>query len=79
MAKSAEQVSLLLGTAILPALFERLEITGPQQIEAFYETPFYEILRNPASGLWHMSTEALADLYRQEQAGGTLSDSEEQS
>lgn len=79
MAKSAEQVSLLLGTAILPALFERLGMVDPQQIEAFYETSFYEMLRNPESGLWHMSPAALADLYQQEQADGALPDSKEQS
>lgn len=54
-------------------------MVDPQQIEAFYETSFYEMLRNPESGLWHMSTEALADLYQQEQTDGTLPDPEEQS
>ena len=54
-------------------------MVDPRQIESFYETSFYEMLRNPESGLWRMSTEALADLYQQEHADGALPDLEEQS
>ena len=55
MAKSPEQLSVLLGTATLPGLFERLGFTEPYQIEEFYASNFYELLRNPDSGLWHLS------------------------
>ena len=74
MAKSPEQLSVLLGTATLPGLFERLGFTEPYQIEEFYE-----LLRNPDSGLWHLSSAALADLYRQEVERGFFGDPEEQS
>ena len=51
MAKSPEQLSVLLGTATLPGLFERLGFTEPYQIEEFYASNFYELLRN----LWKRS------------------------
>ena len=73
MAKSPEQLSVLLGTATLPGLFERLGFTE------FYASNFYELLRNPDSGLWHLSSAALADLYRQEVERGFFDDPEEQS
>ena len=79
MAKSPEQLSVLLGTATLPGLFERLGFTEPCQIEEFYASNFYELLRNPDSGLWHLSSAALADLYRQEVERGFFDDPEEQS
>ena len=78
MAKSPEQLSVLLGTATLPGLFERLGFTEPYQIEEFYASNFYELLRNPDSGLWHLSSAALADLYRQEVERGFFGDPEEQ-
>ena len=49
------------------------------QIEEFYASNFYELLRNPDSGLWHLSSAALADLYRQEVERGFFGDPEEQS
>ena len=79
MAKSAEQLSVLLGTAILPGLFERLGFEEPAQVEGFYASDFYELLRNPESGLWHLSSAALADLYRQETELGFFVDPEERS
>ena len=79
MAKSPEQLSVLLGTATLPGLFERLGFTEPYQIEEFYASNFYELLRNPDSGLWHLSSAALADFYRQEVERGFFGDPEEQS
>ena len=71
MAKSPEQLSVLLGTATLPGLFERLGFTEPCQIEECYASNFYE--------LWHLSSAALADLYRQEVERGFFDDPEEQS
>ena len=53
--------------------------TEPYQIEEFYASNFYELLRNPDSGLWHLSSAALADLYRQEVERGFFGDPEEQS
>lgn len=79
MTKTAEQLSVLLGAAILPSVFERLGVTGSEQIEAFYRSAFYEKLRDPASGLWHLSAGALADLYTQEAECGSFEDPEEQS
>ncbi|WP_418970797.1 hypothetical protein, partial [Adlercreutzia sp.] len=69
----------ILSTATLPGLFERLGFTEPCQIEEFYASNFYELLRNPDSGLWHLSSAALADLYRQEVERGFFDDPEEQS
>lgn len=79
MAKSPEQLSTLLGVAILPGVFEVLGYTEPAQVEEFYRSDFYEMLRNPESGLWHLSAGALADLYQQEQENGFFVDPEEQS
>lgn len=79
MAKSPDQLSVLLGTTILPGLFEALGYTDPAQIEEFYQSDFYELLRNPESGLWHLSAPALAELYRQMLETGTFVDPEEQS
>ena len=79
MAKSPEQLSVLLGTAILPGIFEVLGYTEPEQFEEFYRSDFYELLRNPESGLWHLSAGALAGLYRQVLKTGAFEDPEEQS
>lgn len=79
MAKSPEQLSVLLGTAILPGLFEVLGFSTPEHVESFYRSNFYEVLRNPQSGLWHLSVGALADLYQQELETGSFEDPEEQS
>lgn len=79
MGKSPEQLSVLLGTAILPGVFDRLAYTEPAQIESFYRSGFYEKLRNPESGLWHLSVGALAELYEQEVRDGAFEDPEEQS
>ena len=79
MTKTAEQLSVLLGTSILPALFERMGVTDPAQIEEFYRSDLYERLRDPDSALWHLSAGALAELYAQEIETGSFEDPEEQS
>lgn len=79
MAKSPEQLSTLLGVAILPGVFEVLVYTEAAQVEEFYRSDFYEMLRNPESGLWHLSAGTLAGLYQQEQKNGFFVDPEEQS
>lgn len=77
--KSPEQLSVLLGTAILPGLLDVLGFTRPEQVEEFYRSGFYELLRNPESGLWHLSVGALADIYRQTLEADSFVDPEEQS
>lgn len=79
MTKTADQLSTLLGTAILPTLFERMGTTEPAQVEEFYRSDLYERLRNPDSALWHLSAGALAELYAQELETGSFEDPEEQS
>lgn len=79
MAKSPEQLSVLLGTATLPGLFERLGFTEPCQIEEFYASNFYELLRNPDSGLWHLSSAALRICTGRKWSAGFFDDPEEQS
>jgi len=81
--KDENQVSVLLGVCIVPqviaeimAFFDNHE---EEAIKAFYSSALYEKLRNPATGLWHLSPKTLAEIYLGEARGEGLEFPEEQS
>lgn len=65
--KNNNQLSALLGICIVPQVVS--EIKGlynndeETAIKEFYKSDLFEKLQNPATGLWHLSTKTLTQLY----------------
>jgi hypothetical protein len=77
-----DRLSLLLGTCIVPGILDSLNIPQGKQVESidtFYQSKLYELLSDPATGMWHLSPCLLADLYQEEQQRGYFDMPEEQS
>ena len=81
--KDKNQVSALLGTCIIPQIIaETKGFFGNQEdvaIKAFYTSNLFEKLRNPATGLWHLSPKTLAEIFMAEVRGEGMEFPEEQS
>ena len=78
-----DQVSVLLGVCIAPQIVaEARETCGATEetvIRELYASRLFDKLRNPATGLWHLSPKLLADLFLAERQGQEVEFPEEQS
>jgi hypothetical protein len=77
-----EQLSVLLGTCIVPSVLENIsDVFQNEQdrIKNFYSSELYSNLQRAETGLWHLSAKTLAEMYRQEIAEGHIDYPEEQS
>lgn len=74
-----DRLSTLLGISIVPAILEAVDADGPDDVEAFYKSKLYQLLSDPQTGMWHLSSQTLASLYAEERETGTFPLPEEQS
>lgn len=76
---SREKLSMLLGVSIVPAVLEAARISEPEEVDRFYRSRLYQLLSDPATGVWHLSARILADAYAEELSDGSFELPEEQS
>ena len=74
-----DKLSVLLGTAIVPAVLEAVGQPTDEEIGAFYRSALYSGLSDARTGLWHLSPATLAQMYADERATGAFKVPEEQS
>jgi hypothetical protein len=75
-----DKLAVLLGTCIIPAIVKELKISDSEQIaflNRFYQSSLYDILIREETGLWHLSSTTLAEIYEYEQETGILEFPEE--
>ena len=81
--KGKNQISALLGICIIPNIIAETKVFYDNQeefaIKEFYKSNLFDKLQNPATGLWHLSSKTLAEIFLSEQKGETLAFPEEQS
>lgn len=73
-----DDLPLLLGTCIVPAIMEYLGVQNAYAIDRFYSSRFYGLLSDPQTSLWHLSPATLAEMYLEEQRTGAFEDPEVQ-
>ena len=65
--KDKKQVSALLGVCIIPQVIAEIkELYDHQEetaIKEFYKSRLFDKLRNPATGLWHLSSKTLSQIF----------------
>jgi len=68
--KDRDQISALLGVCILPQIIEEIKDLYDNQeetaIREFYKSNVFDKLRNPDTGLWHLSPKTLSEIFRAE-------------
>jgi len=85
--KDKNQVSALLGVCIIPQVIAEIkgfygdqeEVAEEIAIREFYKSELFDKLQNPATGLWHLSSKTLAEIFFAEVKEQTLEFPEEQS
>jgi len=85
--KDKDQVSALLGVCIVPQVIAEIkEFYGNQEevaeviaIKEFYKSDLFDKLQNPATGLWHLSSKTLAQIFFAEVKEHVMEFPEEQS
>ena len=81
--KDKNQVSALLGVCIIPQIIAEIKGYYNNQeetaIKEFYKSHLFDKLRNPATGLWHLSAKALAEIFIMEVKEQIIEFPEEQS
>ena len=78
----SEDLAILLGITLLPALIECSGIHPESQIDFindFYQSQTFELLQEPSTGLWHLSPVTIAGIYQDELNNGAICVPEEQS
>ena len=81
--KDKNQISALLGVCIVPQIIA--EVKGHYNdneevaIKEFYKSKLFDLLQNPATGLWHLSPKTLASMFLDEANRRTIEFPEEQS
>jgi hypothetical protein len=76
-----KQLSVLLGTCIIPGMAKALGVPDDRMVEfldKLYRSSMYDILIREDSAAWHLSAATLADIYLEEQRSGNLEWPEEQ-
>ena len=81
--KDKNEVSALLGVCIIPQIIN--EIKGyydnreETAIKEFYKSNLFDKLQNPETGLWHLSSKTLSEMFFMEIKDGIIEFPEEQS
>ena len=73
------RLSVLLGTAIVPAALEIVGQVSDEEIGEFYRSAVYDVLCRADTGLWHLSPATIAQMYVDERESGSFEVPEEQS
>ena len=65
--KDKNQISALLGVCIIPQIIVEIkEFYNNQEeiaIKEFYKSTLFDKLQNPDTGLWHLSSKTLAEIF----------------
>ena len=81
--KDKNQISALLGVCIIPQVIAEIkEFYNDQEeiaIKQFYKSNLFDKLQNPATGLWHLSSKTLSQMFLEETKEQTIVFPEEQS
>jgi len=81
--KDKNEISALLGICIIPQIIAEIkEFYNNQEetaIKEFYKSNLFEKLENPATGLWHLSSKTLAQIFLAEIKEQIIEFPEEQS
>ena len=81
--KDKNQISVLLGVCIIPQVIAEIkEFYNNEEetaIKELYKSNLFDKLQNPATGLWHLSSKTLAQLFLAEIKEQTIEFPEEQS
>ena len=81
--KDKNQISALLGVCIIPQIISEIkEFYNNREeiaIKEFYKSNLFEKLQNPATGLWHLSSKTLAQIFLTEVKEQIIEFPEEQS
>ncbi|MCL1865162.1 MAG: hypothetical protein FWF73_05055 [Spirochaetes bacterium] len=68
--KDKNQISALLGVCIIPQIIAEIkEFYNNQEeiaIKEFYKSNLFDKLQNPATGLWHLSSKTLSEMFLSE-------------
>ena len=81
--KDKNSISALLSVCIIPGIIAELIKNYNDQVEIaikeFYKSNLFDKLQNPATGLWHLSSKTLAEIFLLEKEEQILDFPEEQS
>ncbi|MCL2649760.1 MAG: hypothetical protein FWD60_01890 [Candidatus Azobacteroides sp.] len=81
--KDKNQISALLGVCIIPQIITEIkEFYNNQEevaIKEFYKSNLFDKLQNPATGLWHLSSNTLSQMFLAEVKEQIIEFPEEQS
>jgi len=81
--KDKNQISVLLGVCIIPQIIADIkEFYNNQEeiaLKEFYKSNLFDKLQNPDTGLWHLSTKMLSQLFLSEVNEQIIEFPEEQS
>ena len=81
--KDKDQVSALLGVCVIPQVIAEIKGFYDDQeetaIKEFYKSRLFDKLQNPATGLWHLSSKTLSQIFLTEVQEQSLEFPEEQS
>jgi len=81
--KDKDQVSALLGVCVIPQVIAEIKGFYDDQeetaIKEFYKSRLFDKLQNPATGLWHLSSKTLSQIFLTEVQEQILEFPEEQS
>ena len=81
--KDNNQISALLGVCIIPQIIAEIKAYYNNQeviaIKEFYKSILFEKLQNPATGLWHLSSKTLSEIFLTEVKEQIIEFPEEQS
>jgi hypothetical protein len=80
--KDRNQISALLGVSIIPQIIAEINDGYDNEedaIKGFYQSELFDKIQNPATGLWHLSSKSLAQMFMDEKRGVQIEFPEEQS
>ena len=83
MKKDRNQISALLGVCIIPQIIAEIkEFYNNQEeiaIKEFFKSNLFDKLQNPDTGLWHLSSKTLSEIFLAEIKEQVIEFPEEQS
>jgi hypothetical protein len=81
--KEKNQISALLGVCIIPQIIAEIKEFYDNReeiaIKEFYQSNLFDKLQNPATGLWHLSSKTLSQMFLTEVKEQIIEFPEEQS
>ena len=75
--KQLSGILVLLVPQIIKEITDNEKIAEDMATESFYISKVYSVLENEETKLWHLSTKALYELYKQEKQTGKIDFPEE--